>query len=388
MDTKFNISNTYFGPETASLRDLLNCCAIPTAVRSAPSSCTSATRPKSAGCRKSLESIRSTPNFTAEKKKHILERLTAAEGLERYLHTKYVGQKRFSLEGGETFIASMDEIIQRAGEKGVQEIVIGMAHRGRLNVLVNTLGKAPELFEEFEGKHADDLPAGDVKYHQGFSSDISTPGGPVHLSLAFNPSHLEIVNPVVEGSVKARMDRRGDQGQASAADPGARRRRLRRPGRGDGNPEPGADPRLRHRRHRAHRHQQPDRFHHLRPARRAFDHLLLRRRQDDRSAGAARQRRRSGSRRVWHRRSRWITAPVPEGRRCRHHLLPQAGPQRAGHPGADPAADVQEDRQHPGTRKLYADKLAAQTTIPADGGDRWLPPTATPWTPASTPSIR
>ncbi|MFP5391534.1 MAG: 2-oxoglutarate dehydrogenase E1 component, partial [Gammaproteobacteria bacterium] len=130
----------------------------------------------------------------------------------RYLHTKYVGVKRFSLEGGESFIAAMDETIQRAGEKGVQEIVIGMAHRGRLNVLVNTLGKSPaDLFEEFEGKHADDLPAGDVKYHQGYSSDVSTPGGPVHLSLAFNPSHLEIVNPVVEGSVKARMDRRGDK---------------------------------------------------------------------------------------------------------------------------------------------------------------------------------
>ena len=128
--------------------------------------------------------IRSTPTFSAEKKKHILERLTAAEGLERYLHTKYVGAKRFSLEGGESFIASMDEVIQRAGEKGVQEIVIGMAHRGRLNVLVNTLGKAPsELFEEFEGKHADDLPAGDVKYHQGFSSDVSTRGGPVHALL-------------------------------------------------------------------------------------------------------------------------------------------------------------------------------------------------------------
>ena len=106
----------------------------------------------------------------------------------------------------------MDETIQRAGDKGVQEIVIGMAHRGRLNVLVNTLGKMPkDLFAEFEGKHGDDLPAGDVKYHQGFSSDITTPGGPVHLSLAFNPSHLEIVNPVVEGSVKARMDRRGDK---------------------------------------------------------------------------------------------------------------------------------------------------------------------------------
>ncbi|GIX25094.1 MAG: 2-oxoglutarate dehydrogenase subunit E1 [Caldimonas sp.] len=159
-----------------------------------------------------LESTRSKPVFTAEKKKTILERLTAAEGLERFLHTKYVGQKRFSLEGGESFIAAMDELIKRAGEKGVQEIVIGMAHRGRLNVLVNTLGKMPkDLFAEFEHTAKEDLPAGDVKYHQGFSSDVSTPGGPVHLSLAFNPSHLEIVNPVVEGSVKARMDRRGDK---------------------------------------------------------------------------------------------------------------------------------------------------------------------------------
>jgi 2-oxoglutarate dehydrogenase E1 component len=159
-----------------------------------------------------LESIRATPNFSADKKKHILNRLTAAEGLERYLHTKYVGQKRFSLEGGESFIAAMDEVVRHSGAKGVQEIVIGMAHRGRLNVLVNTLGKMPsDLFAEFEGKHVDDLPAGDVKYHKGFSSDVSTEGGPVHLSLAFNPSHLEIVNPVVEGSAKARMDRRGDE---------------------------------------------------------------------------------------------------------------------------------------------------------------------------------
>ena len=90
-----------------------------------------------------LESIRSKPNFSAERKKRILDRLTAAEGLERFLHTKYVGQKRFSLEGGESFIAAMDELINAAGEQGVQEIVIGMAHRGRLNVLVNTLGKMP-----------------------------------------------------------------------------------------------------------------------------------------------------------------------------------------------------------------------------------------------------
>jgi 2-oxoglutarate dehydrogenase E1 component len=158
-----------------------------------------------------LESIRSKPSFNADKKKQILDRLTAAEGLERFLHTKYVGQKRFSLEGGESFIAAMDEVIQQAGRQGVQEIVIGMAHRGRLNVLVNTLGKMPkDLFAEFDHTAPEDLPAGDVKYHQGFSSDVSTPGGPVHLSLAFNPSHLEIVNPVVEGSTRARLDRRGD----------------------------------------------------------------------------------------------------------------------------------------------------------------------------------
>jgi len=212
LDTVFNISNTYFGKETAPLRDILNWLR-DTYCRSIGAEFMYISDPaEKRWLQERLESIRSTPTFSAEKKKHILERLTAAEGLERYLHTKYVGAKRFSLEGGESFIASMDEVIQRAGEKGVQEIVIGMAHRGRLNVLVNTLGKSPaDLFEEFEGKHADDLPAGDVKYHQGFSSDISTPGGPVHLSLAFNPSHLEIVNPVVEGSVKARMERRGDR---------------------------------------------------------------------------------------------------------------------------------------------------------------------------------
>ncbi len=212
MDVVFNISNTYFGSETASLRDLVHALR-DTYCRSIGVEFMYITDPaQKRWMQEKLESTRATPNYDAEKKKHILERLTAAEGLERYLHTKYVGQKRFSLEGGESFIAALDEVIQRAGDRGVQEIVVGMAHRGRLNVLVNTLGKMPQdLFAEFEGRHADDLPAGDVKYHQGFSSDISTPGGPVHLSLAFNPSHLEIVNPVVEGSAKARMQRRGDR---------------------------------------------------------------------------------------------------------------------------------------------------------------------------------
>ena len=212
LDTVFNISNTYFGPETASLRDLLQALR-DTYCRSIGAEFQYMTDPaQKRWMQEKLESTRAAGAFSVEQKQHILDRITAAEGLERYLHTKYVGQKRFSLEGGESFIASLDTLIQRAGSQGVQEIVIGMAHRGRLNVLVNILGKMPhDLFAEFEGKHADDLPAGDVKYHQGFSSDVSTPGGPVHLSLAFNPSHLEIVNPVVEGSAKARMDRRGDK---------------------------------------------------------------------------------------------------------------------------------------------------------------------------------
>src|SRR2546426_4503885 len=159
-----------------------------------------------------IEPNRATPKLSVDQQKPLLRKLTEAEHLERYLHTKYVGQKRFSLEGGESLIPSIDDLIQRAGAAGVQEIVIGMAHRGRLNVLVNVLGKMPkDLFLEFEGKGAQELPSGDVKYHNGFSSDITTAGGPVHLSLAFNPSPLEIVKPVAEGSVRARQRRRDDK---------------------------------------------------------------------------------------------------------------------------------------------------------------------------------
>ncbi|MFA4969241.1 MAG: 2-oxoglutarate dehydrogenase E1 component, partial [Sulfuritalea sp.] len=141
-----------------------------------------------------LEPIRSSPAYTPEEKKRFLVQLTHAETLERYLHTRYVGQKRFSLEGGESLILAMDQLVRTAGTVGVQEMVIGMAHRGRLNVLVNTLGKQPSmLFDEFEGKKKSALSAGDVKYHMGYSSDVGTPAGPVHLTLAFNPSHLEIV---------------------------------------------------------------------------------------------------------------------------------------------------------------------------------------------------
>ncbi|MDZ4201889.1 MAG: 2-oxoglutarate dehydrogenase E1 component [Gallionella sp.] len=158
-----------------------------------------------------LEGAEGEITYPAATQLRVLERLTAAETLERYLHTKYVGQKRFSLEGGDTLIPLLDHLLQRAGEQGIKESVIGMAHRGRLNVLVNTLGKLPKmLFAEFEGIHHEHLTSGDVKYHQGFSSDIATPGGPMHVTLSFNPSHLEIVNPVVEGSVRARQHRRGD----------------------------------------------------------------------------------------------------------------------------------------------------------------------------------
>jgi len=211
LDTTFRADNLYFGQEQMTLREIIKGLRDTYCGTIGPEFMYISDPAEKRWFQQRLESTRSTPQFSAEKKKHILAEVTAAEGLERYLHTKYVGQKRFSLEGSESFIASMDELVQRSGERGVQELVIGMAHRGRLNVLINTLGKVPkDLFAEFEGHHADDLPAGDVKYHQGFSSDVSTPGGPIHLSLAFNPSHLEIVNPVVEGSVRARQDRRGD----------------------------------------------------------------------------------------------------------------------------------------------------------------------------------
>ena len=211
QETVFDTSNTFFGKNSMSLRELLNALRETYCGTLGVEYMYATDQDEKRWWQQKLESVRSKPNFNAEKKKHILGRLTAAEGLERFLHTKYVGQKRFSLEGGESFIAAMDELIQAAGSQGVQEIVIGMAHRGRLNVLVNTMGKQPkDLFAEFDHTAPEELTAGDVKYHQGFSSDMSTPGGPVHLSLAFNPSHLEIVNPVVQGSVRARMDRRSD----------------------------------------------------------------------------------------------------------------------------------------------------------------------------------
>jgi 2-oxoglutarate dehydrogenase E1 component len=156
-----------------------------------------------------FESVQAKPEISRDEKLSILKGLTAADGMEKYLGAKFPGAKRFSLEGGDALVPMLKGLISKAGAAGTKEVVIGMAHRGRLNVLVNVLGKNPSvLFDEFSGKHDDSLGAGDVKYHAGFSSDFATPGGNVHLALAFNPSHLEIVNPVVIGSVRARLVRR------------------------------------------------------------------------------------------------------------------------------------------------------------------------------------
>ena len=211
LDTEFDVGSFKAGPHRMRLREIIAALQETYTRTLGAEYMYISDTPTKRFVQERLEPIRSRPNYNADQRRHILERLTAAETLERYLHTKYVGQKRFSGEGAETLIPMLDLLIQRAGAAGVGEIVLGMAHRARLNVLVNTLGKMPsDLFSEFEGKAQQELPAGDVKYHQGFSSDVSTPGGPVHLTLAFNPSHLEIVNPVVEGSVRARQHRRKD----------------------------------------------------------------------------------------------------------------------------------------------------------------------------------
>ena len=218
LDTEFHISNTYFGARKMPLRTLL------TALRETYCGSIGAefmhiTDPEQKRWwQEKLERTRSRPTYSVQKRRRILEGLTAAEGLERFLHTRYVGQKRFSLEGGESVITAMQTVVEQAALSGVEECVIGMAHRGRLNVLVNIIGKSPkDLFAEFEGAHSTDLPAGDVKYHNGFSSDRMVDGRHLHLVLEFNPSHLEIVDPVVVGNVRARQDRRGGGLEAERA---------------------------------------------------------------------------------------------------------------------------------------------------------------------------
>ncbi|WP_442108835.1 2-oxoglutarate dehydrogenase E1 component [Pseudomonas sp. NUPR-001] len=211
LDTTFRAGDLFIGKEEASLREIFDALQ-QTYCRTIGAEFTHIVDSEQRSWfQQRLESVRGRPAVSADVQSHLLERVTAAEGLEKYLGTKYPGTKRFGLEGGESLIPMLDEMIQRSGSYGTKEVVIGMAHRGRLNVLVNTFGKNPrELFDEFEGKKKVELGSGDVKYHQGFSSNVMTAGGEVHLAMAFNPSHLEIVSPVVEGSVRARQDRRND----------------------------------------------------------------------------------------------------------------------------------------------------------------------------------
>lgn len=212
LDTRFSAANTYFGESTMTLHSLIRALK-ETYCGTLAIEYMHVTDPmKKRWWQQKLEGTRAHSHYEAAKRIRILENLTAAEALERHLGTKYVGQKRFSLEGGESLIACMNTVVEKAVDFGIEECVIGMAHRGRLNVLVNTLGKSPkDLFSEFEGNAAvEDLPAGDVKYHNGFSSDLSVNGHYIHLCMESNPSHLEIVDPVVLGSVRARLDQRRD----------------------------------------------------------------------------------------------------------------------------------------------------------------------------------
>lgn len=211
LDREFNVGSLAVGSETMKLKDIhqalesIYCGSIGAEYMHIVST------EEKRWIQQRLEGSLGKANFDKEQQTKILRELISADGLEKYLGSKFPGAKRFSLEGGDSLVPLLKTLISRSGEQGAKEVVIGMAHRGRLNVLVNVLGKKPQdLFDEFAGKHGESKGSGDVKYHMGFSSDFATPGGDVHLALAFNPSHLEIVNPVVMGSVRARMDRLGD----------------------------------------------------------------------------------------------------------------------------------------------------------------------------------
>ncbi len=209
-DTVFQLGSLFFGPEEAPLKQIVDDLKKTYCTTVGAEYMHIVDTQEKRWIQSRLEPVRAHPDTPVEKKLNILERLTAAEGLEKYLGSRYAGAKRFGLEGGESMIVCLHTLVQRAGRHGAKELVIGMAHRGRLNTLVNIFGKNPaDLFSEFEGKKLVET-SGDVKYHQGFSSNVETAGGEVHIAMAFNPSHLEIVAPVVEGSVRARQDRRGD----------------------------------------------------------------------------------------------------------------------------------------------------------------------------------
>ncbi len=287
--------------------------------------------------------------FTREGKRAILNKLVEAEGFEKFCDLKFTGTKRFGLDGGESMIPALEQIIKRGGALGVKEIVIGMAHRGRLNVLAQVMGKPHRaIFHEFKGGSStpDDVEgSGDVKYHLGASSDREFDGNKVHLSLTANPSHLEIVNPVVLGKVRAKQDQRGATPRGphdgdAAADLG--RRGVRRPGRDRRMLRAFRPARPPHRRLGAFHRQQPDRLHHL-SALFALVAVSVGRREDDRGADLPRERRRSGSGGVRRQDRDRVPAEVPEAGRHRHVLLPALRPQRGRRAGVHPAADVQED---------------------------------------------
>ena len=209
MDQIFNTGSLH-GPDAAPLREILNIVRRTYCATIGAEYMHIVDTAQKRWIQQRLEPSLGDPAFNAPKKRRLLGCVIAASALEEYLHTRYVGQKRFSLEGGESVIVLLDQLVADCGRQGIKEIVLGMAHRGRLNVLVNIVGKHPsKLFDEFEGRGRE-ARSGDVKYHLGYSSDIETPNGPVHVTLGFNPSHLEVIDPVVEGSVRARQDRRGD----------------------------------------------------------------------------------------------------------------------------------------------------------------------------------
>jgi len=209
FDTEFQVGSFVAGTETMKLGDLVQALETTYCGSIGAEYMHIVSTDEKRWIQQRLEGVRSQPNYDKATKAGILNNLVAADGLERYLAAKFPGAKRFGLEGGDALVPMLKAMIHRAGEQGAKDCVIGMAHRGRLNTLINVLGKNPnKLFDEFAGKY-EVVGAGDVKYHMGFSSDFATKGGNIHLALAFNPSHLEIVNPVVMGSVRARLDRRG-----------------------------------------------------------------------------------------------------------------------------------------------------------------------------------
>jgi 2-oxoglutarate dehydrogenase E1 component len=212
LDTSFQTGTLFFGNKNAPLREIIDVLEQTYCDSVGAEYIHISDEAEQLWVQQRMESARSNPSYSNGVKRRILDRLIAAEGLEKYLGKKYPGMKRFGIEGGESFIPCIAELIHRGGSAGIAETVMGMAHRGRINLLVNLMGKDPaELFDEFEGRYTPGSGSGDVKYHQGFSSNLMTPGGEMHLALGFNPSHLEIVAPVIEGSVRARQDRREDQ---------------------------------------------------------------------------------------------------------------------------------------------------------------------------------